>query len=115
VKEPQDPFQGEEWDEFVRHVIDGPESLTRKIYTSAVGISLVPKDVSAVDVQFAIELGFMIMFNKPIVAVVLPGAHVPEQLRKVARIVEADLNDPASSKRLAKALSEIAKEVRDGE
>jgi hypothetical protein len=116
MKAPQDPFQGEEWDTYVRAVIDGPEALTQMIYTSAVGISLVPEDVAEVDVKFAIELGFMIMFDKPIIAIVLPGSHVPDKLRLVAdQIIEADLNTERGSAKVTAALKKALNEMKEGD
>lgn len=54
-------------------------------------ISLVPS--RGHDVKFAVELGLSIMMEKPIVAVVTPGMHIPRGLAKVAdEIVEVDWN-----------------------
>jgi nucleoside 2-deoxyribosyltransferase len=35
-------------------------------------------------VKFAVELGFAIMLNKPIIAVLQPGGTLPDKLRLVA-------------------------------
>jgi len=65
---------------------------------SAMSLSLVP-DPEHVDIKFAVELGMSIMLDKPIIAVVHPGSHVPERLIRVAdEIVEADLDSPDKEK-----------------
>lgn len=74
-----DPFTGADWDVFVKDVTD---ELIPKIDGSAIAVTLVPKGPT--DVKFAVELGFMIMMDKPIIAVVAPGVRVPDKLRAVA-------------------------------
>jgi hypothetical protein len=70
--------------------------LVPKIEDSAVTVSLVPSGPS--DVKFAVELGLSIMLDKPIIAVVDPGAEVPAKLVQVAdEIVEADFSAPDDS------------------
>ena len=113
---PPDPFQGEEWDAFVRSVIDGPESLTRKIYTSAVGISLVPDEATGTDVKFAIELGFMVMYDKPILAIVTPGQKISKKLEQIAdKIIYADVNKPGASAKIAKEIQVFLAEHKENE
>jgi hypothetical protein len=51
---------------------------------SAVGVSIVPTDPDGVDVKFAVELGLMIMMDKPICLVVQPGTEIPAHLKRVA-------------------------------
>jgi hypothetical protein len=104
-----DPFQGEEWAGFAEHVI---VELIPKIDQSAIAISLVPGG-NKTDVKFAVELGFMIMLDKPIIAVVAPGAKVPRKLAKVAdEIVEGDLDDENMQKRLHAAIDRTIKKAQ---
>jgi hypothetical protein len=56
--------------------------LVPMIQSSAITVSLVPKGPS--DIKFAVELGLSIMLDKPIIAVLAPGAHCPPALRRVA-------------------------------
>jgi len=94
-----DPFQDEQWHAFVRHF---REDVVGKIAGSALTISLVPGEF---DVKFAVELGASIMLDKPIIAVVLPGAPVPARLRRVADLViEADLDLEEGRRQLAEVL-----------
>ena len=77
-----DPFTGADWDAFVADVHN---ELIPKINDSAVAVSLVPKGPT--DVKFAIELGFMVMYDKPIIAVIDPDIRVPHKLRAVADVI----------------------------
>lgn len=78
----------EVWDEFVDHF---RKDALAKMTDSAFIASLVPR--GDFDVKFATELGAAIMLDKPILAIVAPGARVSESLRRVAKeIVEADLD-----------------------
>jgi len=44
----------------------------------------VPVDPASVDIKFAVELGLMIMLDKPIIMVIQPNQVLPEKLRRVA-------------------------------
>ncbi len=67
------------------------EELIPKMAGSAAALQLVP--TGPTDVKFAVELGFSIMMDKPILALVQPGMEVPAKLLKVAdRVIEADLD-----------------------
>jgi hypothetical protein len=60
------------------------------------------------DVKFSVELGMSIMLDKPILAVVQPGAKVPDHLARVADlIVECDMNNPADQEKLAEAIKKF--------
>lgn len=82
------PFDDPEWHEFVDHV---RTDALEKIAGSAAMISLVPS--GEVDVKFAVELGFGIMLDKPLLVVVAPGRELPRKLRRVAdEVVVADVD-----------------------
>lgn len=67
------------------------EQLIPQLRSSGAVAQIVPRGDT--DVKFAVELGFSIMMNKPILAMVQPGSEVPEKLRLVADvIVEVDLD-----------------------
>jgi nucleoside 2-deoxyribosyltransferase len=91
----------EQWDEFVKHV---REETVRGMTDSALVMSLVPPAGKA-DVKFAVELGFSIMLDKPIIAVMLPGAEIPAKLRLVAdEIVTADIDTEQGQNEVQAAL-----------
>lgn len=77
------------WERFVRHV---REDAVGKIAESAMVMSLVPDDGKA-DVKFAVELGFAILYDKPIVLVAMNGREIPPGLRRVAHHVIELEND----------------------
>lgn len=92
--------------EFQRVVMEG---LVPKVAGSAVCVSIVPDDEdNYVDAKFCVELGVMIMLDKPILALVHPGTKVPEKLKLVAdEILEVDLATSEGQQALAKKLKEF--------
>ena len=83
--------------EFQEWKKDVEENLVPAMRKSAICVSLAPSGDT--DAKFAVELGMMIMLEKPIVLVIEPGQYVPAKLRLIAdEIVEADWrNDPTSA------------------
>lgn len=78
------------WNEFVDHF---RRDALEKIAGSGAFVSLVPHNPGEFDVKFAVELGAAVMLDKPILAIVMPGAKVSGKLRTIAdEIVEADLD-----------------------
>jgi nucleoside 2-deoxyribosyltransferase len=99
-----DPFDSKEFRRYAERV---RRELIPMIKESAVTLSLVPPD-GEVDVKFAVELGFMIMLDKPIIAVVSSGRKVPLKLVKVAdEIVEGDVGDPGFEERFKAAIDRV--------
>jgi nucleoside 2-deoxyribosyltransferase len=89
------------------------EKLIPMIEQSGTAISIVPPDLKA-DVKFATELGFMIMLDKPIIAMVPPGTKVPLKLAKVCdEIVEGDINDPTVKDRMMQAIRRQQEKLGD--
>lgn len=85
------------------------EKLVPMLRDTAATVSLVPRG-GVVDVRFAVEFGLSVMMDKPIIALVLPGMHVPNGLAAVAaEIVEVDINrDPDAAQRsIAEAFERI--------
>ena len=86
------PYDSKEWREFEKRV---KNELVPKIHAAACTCSVVSGEV---DVKFAVELGLSIMLDKPLIAVVVRGAKVPEKLARVVdRFVEMDPDNPASA------------------
>ena len=99
------PRDRAEWDDFVDGV---RRDALAKISDSAFVMSLVPRGDT--DIKFEVELGLAIMLDKPILAVVLPGAAVPERLRRVAdEIVEADIDLEAGRRAIGAAMERMGK------
>ena len=97
------PFEGPEWAEYSDHV---KENLIPMIRDSAVAVSLVSDQL---DPKLAIETGYMILMDKPIILAVTPGSKIPSKLALVAdEIVEVDLDDPSFSDRLREAIERVA-------
>ena len=89
------------------------DKLPQMINDSAVVMSLVPAD-GKTDVKFAVELGFAIMLDKPIIAVVQPGSKVSEHMIRVAdEIVECNMETDEDREKLAAALDEAMNRIRN--
>jgi hypothetical protein len=89
------PAERAEWEEFVRHA---REETAEAIKGSSCVISMVTEPL---DVKFAMELGLAIILDKPILAVVAPGATVPRKLWEVADEVVELTAEPGSQAALA--------------
>jgi ABC-type nitrate/sulfonate/bicarbonate transport system substrate-binding protein len=98
------PDEREGWEDFVDHF---RRDALEKMTDSAAMISLVPKS-GGFDVKFAVELGAGIMLDKPIIAVVMPDAEVPEKLRRVAdAVIEADIDTEEGRDEVSKAIAQV--------
>lgn len=99
-----DPFEGPEWE---RYAEDVKKNLIPRIKDSTCSMALFSGGDP--DPKQAIELGYMFLLDKPIIAVVIPGAKVPDKLVRVAdAIVEADPSQPEkASAAIAEALKRL--------
>ena len=61
------------------------------------------------DAKQAVELGFMILYDKPVILVVVPGVTVPDHLVRCAdEIVEVDMDDTqAAALAIAAAIKRV--------
>ena len=97
-----DPFDSPEWKEMARAA---REELSPMVESSAVAVSLYD---GTIDPKMAIETGYMILLDKPIIAIVSPGAKVPNKLVLVAdEIIEGNLGDPTLQDRLRAAIARV--------
>jgi hypothetical protein len=107
---PVDWSQDPGFQEYAQHVRD---ELIPMIQDSAVAMSLVPPD-NVPDVKFAVELGYMIMLNKPIIALLRRGATPPEKLVLVAdELVEGEIDEPDFQERLMAAITRVKNKLGD--
>jgi hypothetical protein len=101
-----DPFTGTDWDAFAKDVQDG---LLPKLSDSALGLCLVP--TGRTDAKFAVELGFLVMMDKPIIAVIDPDTAVPAKLRAVADVlIIGRPDDPDFRAKFERAIATIMPE-----
>jgi hypothetical protein len=100
-----DPFDSDEWRRYAQHAV---ETLVPMLEDSVATVSLMPTNGEP-DIKFALELGMSIMLEKPIIALVTPGGHVPRALALIAdEIIEADLSKPEQVQRqLTAALARL--------
>lgn len=87
------------------------ENLVPMVQSSALSICVY--DTDPPDPQNAMEVGYMVLMDKPIIVTAVKGAKVPEKLRRVAdQIVEFDPGDhEGNAIALAKAIQAIKPEV----
>lgn len=93
---------------WAQHVLD---DMVPKADASSVCVTLVPtKGDSVGDVQYWVELGYMVCSDKPIMIVVMGDRPVPEHLERVAdEIVRLpDGISPGASQELADAIKAFA-------
>ena len=97
------------WDDptWLSYADHARETLEPMVKDSAVCISLVPGD-NHVDPKFAIELGYMIMLDKPIIAIVGRDSKPPNKLVMIAdELVEGEVDDPDFQQRMIAAISRV--------
>lgn len=92
----------EEWEARVR------DRVVPMLADTAVTVGLLPS--GEIDIKFAVELGLSIMLEKPIIALVQPGMHIPNGLANVAaEIVEVDIahDSDAAQRSITEAIGRI--------
>lgn len=99
-----DPWDSPDAQEWIAHV---RKTLLPMLDESAICAVLGP-DVGSVDVKIAVELGAMILMEKPILVIALPGRRVPDKLRMVADdIVYADPMSEDGQRQIQEAITAI--------
>jgi hypothetical protein len=92
------------YDEYVEHF---RRETVEKIAMSSAFVSLTPSDGKG-DVKFWTELGCAIMNDKPILAIVMPGAPIPDKLTMIAdEIIMADIDTEDGQRQVAKAIRRL--------
>lgn len=105
MSDDDDPFKDPAWEAFAEQV---REELVPKVKDSALSVALYTGGDP--DPKQAIEIGYMVLLNKPIIVAVTPGAVVPENLMRVADdVVEVNMDDTAgTAQRLKEATLRVA-------
>jgi hypothetical protein len=102
-----DPWNAPEAQDWLHHV---RTHVLPMVEDSNVCISLCPP-TGEVDIKFAVELGMMIMLDKPIIVVADENRHIPDKLREVAdRIFLGDITTPKGRARFM----EMIQRFQDG-
>jgi hypothetical protein len=83
-----------------------------KIASSAVAVSIIGSG-AGIDVKQASELGAMLLLDKPLILVCLPGATISARLRRAADLVIEDWSpdNHDAQERLTEALGTLAKQI----
>lgn len=94
------PEEREAWDEFVESTRRG--GLVEMIQGAGIFLTIAPEQT---DVKFAVELGFAIMLDKPIMTVVMPNREISKHLARVSDlIVYADIDTEEGRLKLERAI-----------
>lgn len=106
----ENPYDDPQWQEYADHAL---AELVPKLDASAVAVALVPRrPQDRSDIKMCLEIGVMIMLDKPLIVMIQPGTQVPAKIAKVAdAIVEYDVSDPAgTAQRMQAAAARVLKE-----
>ncbi len=88
--DPLDPFQSVEWERYAAHA---RATLIPMLRESAIGVVLTSSGDP--DVKQALEIGMMILMDKPLLLIVDPGQVVPPKLLKLAdAILQGPIDRP---------------------
>lgn len=103
-----DPWDDPGWKAYAQHAMDTLEPMVRD---SAVALALVPPG-DRVDPKIAMEMGYMILLDKPIIAIVNPDCKPSSKLVAVAdELVEGTIDDPDFQQRLMAAMDRVTKKM----
>lgn len=90
--------------EFKRFARRATKFLRPKIASSAHVIVVAP-DQSEADVKIALEIGYTILLDKPLIVFKPPGRTVAPRLLRIAdKVIEVDMKDEAAMERAADEL-----------
>lgn len=100
----ESPWDDPGWQHYAEHA---RAELKPMIEGSAIAMAFVPDQEP--DPRYCCELGYMVMLDKPIIAVVEAGVKVPDKLVKICdEIVEAgQIGDPAFEQRMKDAIARV--------
>lgn len=102
---PFDPSRDREFGKFARSVID---DLVPKMKGSAHVMVVAPSKDEKLDVYLAVQIGYAILLDKPLIAVVPAGRIVAERLLRIAdHVVEMDDSSDAGRERTMQKLQAI--------
>lgn len=102
-----DEYERFEWEAFVARQ---RSELFPMIEGSAVGMILAPS--AEPDVKLCLELGALILFDKPIVVVISPGQSVPAKLARIAdATIEADVDTEEGKRHAAAEIQRVVAEL----
>lgn len=103
---PDDPFQTVVWERYAAHA---RATLIPMIQGSAIGLVLSPPEGQP-DVKQALELGMMILMDKPFILITDPSRTPPPKLLLLADVVlEGPVDRPGFTEDLAAACREVSR------
>jgi hypothetical protein len=106
-----DPWLDPEWRAYETRV---RTEVLPKVEGSAMGVSIVPTSPDKVDVKFAVELGMMIMLDKPIILCVHPTTLLPEKLRRIADEIVV-YGGPEDQEAMIAAIDRVGKKLEEND
>lgn len=76
--------------EYAEHI---RETLIPNMVNTAMAMCIIPDDPAKLDLKIVMEMGLMVLLDKPIIAVVSPGIPVPENIINLAEAI-VEMNNP---------------------
>lgn len=99
-----DPFKNKDWR---RHAERFRKKVLPNIAASKQGIVIAPKSTDKFDIDFALQIGSMILLDKPIILLVVDARTVTPKLARIAdKIIEVDMTTEAGREAAAQRLKE---------
>lgn len=103
----RDPFDTDEWRAHAEHF---RKNVLPQIVGSARCLAIVP-ETDKFDAKFALEIGAMVVLDKPIVLLVMRGRPISPRLARVAdKIIECDLSSESGQRAAQQRLTEYLKQ-----
>lgn len=98
-----DPFLSSEWREYAQRAVD---ELLPRVKESASTVMLFGSGDP--DPKQAIELGYILLLDKPLVLLIEPGSVIPERLRRAAdETIEGSIQHPKTQTALREAINRV--------
>jgi len=104
AKDKKDWADSPDFRSYAEHVI---RDVVPQMKDSAVFLTIAP-DGGIADVKQAVEIGFCILLDKPLIVVAPPGRHVAERLLRVAdHVITADISTDEGREQIAVAIKAV--------
>lgn len=97
-------FDSPEIQDYIKHA---QKEMLPMMENSAIVVSIFGNQI---DAKICLEIGAAILLDKPIIAVIVQGAKVPANLKRVASIIiEGDMKETATKDKLQQAIARVMK------
>jgi ribosomal protein L23 len=93
-----------EFKEYAEHIL---KEMVPAMKDSAVVMTIAP-DAGQHDIKIAVEIGYSILLDKPLIVIASPGRHIAERLLRIAdHVITGDITTDAGKEEIARALKHL--------